>query len=66
MTTVKQYAVWQKNEQEPYWNYYDTLEDAVSENGDGCEVFVFEGRLLGKFKRKVELVKIKRRKKRTK
>ena len=46
-----------------FWNQYDSLEDAVADKGDGCEVYALEPRYLGKFKRKVEMVKIKRRKK---
>lgn len=63
--SLKQFAVWDASQgDDSYWLYFDSLEDAVNEGGDGGEVFVFQGRSLGKFKRKVELVKVKRRKKR--
>lgn len=58
---MKQFMTW-FDEQDPdnrgYWEMYDSLEDAVSSKGDGCEVFVMEPKFLGKFKRKVELVKL--------
>ena len=63
----KQFLV--RNEEEPdspYWEMYDSVEDAVSANGDGTEVYVAEPKFLGKFKRKVELVKIKQRKRKVK
>lgn len=59
---LKQYAVWESdNHEDSYWLYYDSIEDAVSQQGDGCDVYVFEGKLVGKFKRKVEMVKMKRK-----
>lgn len=42
-----------------YWQQFKSLEDAVSECGDGCEVWCAIPYLLGKFKCKAEIVKIK-------
>lgn len=64
---AKVYLVWQEDpndETTRYWNQYATLEDAVSENGDGCEVYLAEPKFIGRFKSKAEIVKIKRRKRR--
>ncbi len=61
----KQYCVIDESSDEPFWKSYDSVEDAVSDNGDGTEVWVTEPRFLGKFKRKVEMVKIKRRRRKS-
>lgn len=65
----KQYLVWQgyDNEDEQYFNYYDTLNDAVTcESGDAedGEVEVFEAniKLLGIYKSKSVVVKKKAKK----
>jgi hypothetical protein len=66
---MKQYAIWSADTNDHdagYWNLFDSIEDAVSEGGDGTEVFVIEPRRLGKFKRKVEMVKIPQRKRKSK
>lgn len=65
----KMYLIKMTDDNDPdnrYWNQFETLEDAVSEGGDGTEVYYAEPKLLGKFKRKAEIVKIKSRKKRKK
>lgn len=54
------YLIWNETD----WEQFESLEDAVSSAGDGCEVYIAEPRLLGKFKLKAEVVKIKTRKKR--
>lgn len=59
------YLVWYVEPNEPeikYFTQYNSIEDAVSEHGDGCEVYVAYPKRLGKFKRKVEMIKIKARK----
>lgn len=64
----KIYLVWNEddvnedNSDGAYWEQFNTIEDAVSTRGDGCEVWVAEPRLLGVYKRKVEMVKVKKRK----
>lgn len=62
----KMYLVWEENEGEGgsgFWGQYDTLEDAVSDKGDGCEVFTAEPTRLGTFRRSVEIVRVPARKK---
>jgi hypothetical protein len=66
MKKMKLFFVWDdssSNEIDHFWMHYDSLEDAVSDRGDGCEVFTAELKRLGHFKRKAEIVKIKARKK---
>lgn len=63
----KLYLIWEEDSNDPgasYWAQFDSLEDAVSHAGDGCEVYVAEPKFLGRFKRKAEIVKIKKRKRR--
>lgn len=57
------FMVWQREEEHgcSYWNQYPTLEDAVSENGDGTEVWVAEPRRLGSYRRSVEIQRIARK-----
>ncbi len=62
----KQFAYWHTEPEGGYWCLFDTLEDAVNEGGEGTEIYALEPTRLGAFKRKVELVKIKTRKRRTK
>lgn len=45
-----------KNKQYCYWNT-EHGEDAVSEGGDGIEIYEVTPKFLGSFKRKVSLVK---------
>jgi hypothetical protein len=52
------------DETEHYWELYDSLPDAVQ--FDGLEVFSVSFKRIGKFKRKVQMVKIKQRKRKTK
>lgn len=74
MTKTKpmtQFAVWtteQVDAEASYWMLYDTLEDAVSDNGDGTEVYKFEATLVGTFRRavKIERVRQLKRKRQTK
>lgn len=60
-----QYGVWTKegvSADEEYWLLFDTIEDAVSCEGDGCEVYRLEAKFVGRFKRAVKIAKIKKRK----
>ena len=64
-----QYGVWVTDPHDAeatYWNLYDSLEDAVSDHGDGTTVHRLEATLVGTFKRavKVERVRTVKRKKR--
>lgn len=64
----KIFLVWAEPERDTlddaYWEQYETLEDAVSANGDDTEVWAAYPTRLGKFKRKTEIVKeVKKRKK---
>lgn len=56
----KVYLVKQIEEDCSYWDQFASLEDAVNE--DNTEVWVAEPKLLGRFSRKTELVKIKQAK----
>lgn len=58
-----QYAVWQTEDDEGYYAVYNTLADAVSYEGDGCEVFKCEYKSLGTFKRDVQIIKVPKKKK---
>jgi hypothetical protein len=60
-----QFGAWKKpeNGDSGYWMLYDSLEDAVSSEGDGCEIYRFTPKFIGRYKRKAEIVKIKARKK---
>lgn len=60
MKPNKLYLVWQENDQ--FFNQYDTLEDAVSDNGDNTEVYIADIRKLGVFNRQVSVVKVKKKK----
>lgn len=58
---LKQYAVWQ--EKDEYFHYYDTLYEAVSENGDGeggTEVFEVTLKSIGKYELKHSVRKVKK------
>jgi hypothetical protein len=57
----KQYGFWDWDSE--CWVLLDALEEAVDEAGDK-KIYVLEAKLLGKFRRKIELVKVKPRKKR--
>lgn len=56
----------QDEETEGYWDQYESIEDAVATHGDGVEVYEANIQFLGEFKRKVELVKVKSRKNKSK
>lgn len=63
--TTTQYGIWKKEQDgSEFWLFFDSVEDAVSAEGDGTEVYKFEGKFLGRFKRSVTLQKIKKRKRR--
>lgn len=63
----KVFMVWEGDDsQEKYWNQYETLEDAVSDKGDGVDVYVAEPRFLGRYKRSVNVLKVPRGKKKLK
>lgn len=57
----KQYCYWNTEHGEDgddgFWMLFDRLEDAVSEGGDGIEIYEVTPKFLGSFKRKVSLVK---------
>jgi hypothetical protein len=58
-----QYGVWEVDSgADPmgYWMLYDTVEDAVSDKGDGTRVYKLEAKSIGQFKRAVTLEKVKR------
>lgn len=57
-----QYGVWNEEETDGYWQLFNTIEDAVSFEGDGCEVYRLEAKFIGRFKRAVKIAKIKKRK----
>jgi hypothetical protein len=64
-----QYGVWETDANDAdgsYWMLYDTLEDAVSENGDGTVVYKLEAHLVGTFKRSVVVQRIPKRKSKAK
>ncbi len=60
------YLVWMDGEDEQYYNQYFTMADAVSDNGDGVEIYSATPKYRGKFKSKTAIVKIKQRKRRIK
>lgn len=61
----KQFLVWsEEGADEPgdgWWQMYDSLEDAVSENGDGTEVWTMLPTKLGTYKREVSMVKVRKK-----
>jgi hypothetical protein len=59
----KIYLVW---DTEGYWCQYDSIQDAVSDKGDGSWVYVAKPRYLGRYKikKKVELIRMKNVKRR--
>lgn len=62
----KLYLVWNEpgsTDETGYYDQYASIEDAVSDHGDGTEVFAAEPHLIGRFRRKVAVMKIKARKK---
>lgn len=59
---AKLFLVWMDGEDEQYYNQYSSLEDAVSSEGDGVEVFTATPVSLGKFERSVKIVKSKKQK----
>lgn len=58
---AKLFMVWQEADASQYFNQYTTIEDAVSSEGDNCEVWVAEPKYLGTFCRDVRVVKSKRK-----
>ena len=52
----KQWAVWNTESDVPYWDLYDSLQDAVSSNVEGTEIYEGKFRKLGKFILKTEIV----------
>lgn len=44
----KLYMVYKADDE--YWQYYDTISDAVSDNGDGTEVFEAPLKSIGHYK----------------
>lgn len=58
------YLVWEEDGDCGYFMQYDTLLDAVSEGGEGCEVYRAPVKFLGRFKKtvKVKCLRLKKRK----
>lgn len=65
---LTQYGVWRVDNPEDggYWMMFDTIEDAVSGGGDGTRVYKLEAASLGRFRRKVEIVKEKKKRRKQK
>ncbi len=63
-----QYGVWVEDgtDEDPcnYWILFDSIEDAVSDQGDGVEVYRLDAVYAGTFKRSVKMQKIKKKGKR--
>ena len=63
---LSQYGYWETetsgDEESGYWMMFDTLEDAVSSGGDGIQVYRLDATSLGKYRRRVELEKVKKKK----
>lgn len=58
-----QYAIWNDEEDGQFWELFDSIEDAVDgRSGGPVEVYRMEARHLGRFKRAVKTVRVKRRK----
>lgn len=55
------YLVWMDGEDEQYYNQYQTIGEAISDNGDGVEIYSARPVYRGRFKSKVAIVKIKKR-----
>lgn len=61
----KLYLVWVLDEPThecEYYNQYETLEDAVSAEGDNCKVYVANIKYLGTYKKSVKIIKSKKEK----
>lgn len=54
------YFVWRGEEDGQYFEQYDSLEDAVTSNSSGVEVFKAELKSLGLFKVVTKVVKAKK------
>lgn len=63
--TLKQYGVWKEEPNSPdlpYWMLFDSIEDAVSSEGES-EVYEFTAKPIGTYKAKSVLVKSRKSKK---
>lgn len=61
-----QYGIWKcenKDKESQYWLLFDSIEDAVSSEGDGSVVYKLEASYVGRFRRAVTLEKVKKHKK---
>jgi hypothetical protein len=63
---LKQFGYWNQEDselpQDGFWMIFNTIEDAVSEGGDGVEIFAIKATSLGMFERKVSIVNKKTKK----
>lgn len=49
------YLVWESDGDIGYFNQFETLVDAVSDGGEGCEVYRAPVKYLGQFKKSVRV-----------
>lgn len=61
-TITPLFLIWKGAEDEQYYEQFTSLESAVYEGGDGVEVFQAVPVSLGKFKRTVQVVRVKKQK----
>lgn len=64
--TKPQFAFWQTDPDDPgasFWMLFEALEDAVSEGGDGVDIYRLVPNKIGRFKRAVSLVRVRASKK---
>lgn len=61
--TTKIYLVWNDDVDEQFWSLYDSIADAISDKGNGCEVFLAKPKRLGNFKSVNKIIKVTKRKK---
>ena len=60
----KLYLVWNDSDEYQYFEQFDSLEDALSSQGNQkTEVFIASIRRLGEFKREMRCIRVKPRKK---
>lgn len=57
------YLVWVQEADGGFWNQYESVEDAVSDQGEGTEVYSCVPQFLGCYERKVLLIKSKKKNK---
>lgn len=59
--TYKQYGFWHTEDECSYWMFFDTLVDAVSDAGQGVQIYEFTGKPIGTYSIKTVLVKSKKK-----